>query len=209
MNGIEVVRKLREIVGEDIPIVILTAYDWSLIEEEAREAGVTGFCNKPIFMSELRDTLCDIIRKPTEAAEEKILPVMAEELRGKRLLLVEDNELNREIAEEILTESGFVVECAENGDVAVGMVKNSQPGYYELILMDVQMPVMDGYDATRAIRLLDNPALASIPIVAMTANAFEEDRKMAIESGMDAHVAKPINVEKLMGILHDILKEKK
>ena len=209
LNGIEVVRKLREIVGEDIPIVILTAYDWSLIEEEAREAGVTGFCNKPIFMSELRDTLCDIIRKPTEAAEDKILPVMAEELRGKRLLLVEDNELNREIAEEILTESGFVVECAENGDVAVGMVKNSQPGYYELILMDVQMPVMDGYDATRAIRLLDNPALASIPIVAMTANAFEEDRKMAIESGMDAHVAKPINVEKLMGILHDILKEKK
>lgn len=207
LGGIEVARQIRSVVESDIPIIILTAYDWSLFEDEARKAGVTAFCNKPIFMSDLRDTLISALGKEQLSVEE-IVPQPSGDLKGKRLLLVEDNELNREIAEELLIESGFVVETAEDGKIAVNMVEKSKPGYYSLILMDVQMPIMNGYDATKAIRKLDNPALANIPIVAMTANAFEEDRKTALESGMNAHVAKPIDVEKLMEVLQSILQEK-
>ena len=205
LSGIEVVRQIRSIVGDSIPIIIMTAYDWRSVEDEAREAGVTAFCNKPLFISDLRDTLVSVINKEDPAEEESILPATAEELHGKRILLVEDNELNREIAQELLTESGFVIESAEDGSIAVEMVQNSEPGYYELILMDVQMPIMNGYEATKAIRKLENPALANIPVVAMTANAFDEDRKNAMESGMNAHVAKPINVETLMGVISDML----
>ena len=205
LSGIEVVRQIRSIVGENIPIIIITAYDWRGIEDEARDAGVTAFCNKPLFISELRDTLVTVIGNAEPAKEEQIIPVTADELQGRRILLVEDNELNREIAQELLTESGFVIETAEDGSIAVDMVQNSDPGYYDLILMDVQMPIMNGYDATRAIRKLENSALANIPVVAMTANAFDEDRKNAIESGMNAHVAKPINVDNLMEVISDIL----
>ena len=205
MNGIEVARRIRSIAGKNVPIIVLTAYDWSIFEEEAREAGVTSFCNKPIFISELRDTLVSAINKTDPVRKESPIPKTAEELIGKRLLLVEDNDLNREIAEEILKESGFVVETAHDGTEAVDMVKKSKPGYYDLVLMDVQMPVMNGYDATRAIRSLDNKDLASVPIVAMTANAFEEDKKTALESGMNAHIAKPIELNKLVKVLNDLL----
>ena len=205
LSGIEVVRQIRSIVGDNIPIIIMTAYDWRGIEDEARDAGVTAFCNKPLFISDLRDTLISVMGKGEPKEEESVLPVTAEELQGKRLLLVEDNELNREIAVEILTESGFVMETAEDGSIAVDMVQKSTPGYYDLILMDVQMPIMNGYDATRAIRKLDDPVLANIPVVAMTANAFDEDRKNAMESGMNDHVAKPINVENLMEVIGKIL----
>ena len=206
LSGIEVVRQIRSIIGDNIPIIIMTAYDWHNIEDEAKEAGVTAFCNKPLFLSELRDTLVSVINNQTEPDEETpIIPVTAEELRGKRILLVEDNELNREIAQELLTESGFVIESAEDGSIAVEIMKNAAPGYYDLILMDVQMPIMNGYEATKAIRKLDDAALANIPIVAMTANAFDEDRKTAMESGMNAHVAKPINVDVLMGVISEIL----
>lgn len=206
LSGIEVVRQIRSIIGDNIPIIIMTAYDWHNIEDEAREVGVTAFCNKPLFLSDLRDTLVSVINNKTESVEEEpIIPVTAEELRGKRILLVEDNELNREIAQELLTESGFVIESAEDGSIAVEIMKNAAPGYYDLILMDVQMPIMNGYEATKAIRKLDDAALANIPIVAMTANAFDEDRKTAMESGMNAHVAKPINVDVLMGVISDIL----
>ena len=206
LSGIEVVRQIRSIIGEDIPIIIMTAYDWHNIEDEAREAGVTAFCNKPLFISEIRDTLVSVMNETEPEKEESILPATAEELRGKRILLVEDNELNREIATELLTESGFVIETAEDGSIAVDMVQKSDPGYYDLILMDVQMPIMNGYEATKAIRKLENPALANIPVVAMTANAFDEDRKNAMDSGMNAHVAKPINVDMLMGVISDMLK---
>ncbi|MCH5344064.1 MAG: response regulator [Acetatifactor sp.] len=206
LNGIEVARQIRAVVGENVPIVILTAYDWTAITDEAREAGVTAFCNKPIFMSELRETLINAIGGKDPSTEEAIIPATTEELKGKRLLLVEDNELNREIAEEILGESGFVVESAEDGTIAVEMVEKSAPGYYDLILMDVQMPIMNGYEATKAIRKLEDPELSRIPIVAMTANAFDEDRKAALESGMDAHVAKPIDVAKLMEAIQSLLK---
>lgn len=209
LSGIEVTRQIRAAVGEEAPIIILTAYDWTAIEEEARNAGVTAFCNKPVFVSDLRDTLIAALGKPGMGAKEAVIPETEEELKGKRLLLVEDNELNREIAEEILTEGGFVVETAIDGVYAVDMVRQSEPGYYDLVLMDVQMPIMNGYEATKAIRALENPALANIPVVAMTANAFEEDRKTALESGMNAHVAKPINVAKLMEVIGEVLKNGK
>ena len=201
LSGLEVVRQVRAIVGEHIPIVILTAYDWTAFEEEAKEAGVTAFVNKPIFLSELRDTLVSALNKAETVIPqaEKTDPV--EHLRGKRLLLVEDNELNREIAQELLEESGFVVDTAVDGAVAVTMMKNSSAGYYSLVLMDVQMPVMNGYEASKQIRALDNPELASVPIVAMTANAFDEDRKLAIESGMNDHIAKPINIGRLLEVI--------
>ncbi len=209
LNGLEVVRQIRGIVGDSTPIIIVTAYDWTPFEEEAREAGVTAFCNKPIFLSELRDILTaagnDSLRAQEIAKEEK--PDAAERLKGTRLLLVEDNELNREIAVELLSEKGFVIDTAEDGSVAVEKVKNASPGDYALILMDIQMPQMNGYDATKAIRALEDPALAGIPIVAMTANAFDEDRQKAMDCGMNAHVAKPIDVDRLMEVLEDILKD--
>ena len=206
LSGIEVTRQIRSIVGEHVPIVILTAYDWTAFEDEAKEAGVTAFVNKPIFLSELRETLITALGKtelPDKPAENPV-----EKLRGKRLLLVEDNELNREIAQELLEESGFVIETANDGEAAVERVKNSSDGYYSLVLMDIQMPIMNGYDAAKAIRALDNPELANIPIVAMTANAFDEDKKLALESGMNDHVAKPININALLGVLAKILGEK-
>ena len=200
MNGIEVTRQIRSL-GDDTPIIILTAYDWSDIEVEARAAGVTAFCAKPMFMSDIRDTLMTAIGQKQAEAEAEILPTAGSDFRGKCILLVEDNELNSEIAAEILNEYGFLVDTAENGAEAVEKVKNSKPGNYDLVLMDVQMPVMNGYEATKQIRALDNPALAGITILAMTANAFDEDKKEALECGMDGFLSKPIVIEELVGIL--------
>ena len=200
MNGIEVTRQIRSL-GDDTPIIILTAYDWSDIEVEARAAGVTAFCAKPMFMSDIRDTLMTAIGQKQAEAETAILPAAGSDFRGKCILLVEDNELNSEIAVEILNEYGFLVDTAENGADAVEKVKNSKPGNYDLVLMDVQMPVMNGYEATKQIRALDNPALAGITILAMTANAFDEDKKEALECGMDGFLSKPIVIEELVGIL--------
>ena len=200
MNGIEVTRQIRSL-GDDTPIIILTAYDWSAIEVEARAAGVTAFCAKPMFMSDIRDTLMTAIGQKQAEAEAEILPTAGSDFRGKCILLVEDNELNSEIAAEILNEYGFLVDTAENGAEAVEKVKNSKPGNYDLVLMDVQMPVMNGYEATKQIRALDNPALAGITILAMTANAFDEDKKKALECGMDGFLSKPIVIEELISIL--------
>ncbi|MDE7303802.1 MAG: response regulator [Oscillospiraceae bacterium] len=204
MNGIELVRRIRRVIGDMTPIIILTAYDWSDIEEEAREAGVTAFCSKPIFLSELRSVLAAPYMEK-ESAEETDT---TEETRfdGTRLLLVEDNELNQEIAQTILESAGFTIDTADDGSVAVERMKEMPAGTYDLILMDVQMPIMNGYQATRAIRALDDPVKAATPIVAMTANAFDEDRKEAMDSGMNGYVAKPIDIEKLMKTLEDILK---
>ncbi len=205
LSGLEVVRQIRSIVGDSAPIIIVTAYDWTSFEEEAREAGVTAFCNKPIFLSELRDILIAATGDVLTAEQAPSIPNVTEKLQGMRLLLVEDNELNQEIAAELLSNSGFIVETAEDGSIAVDKVKNSSPGYYALVLMDIQMPHMNGYEATKVIRSLSDPALANIPIVAMTANAFEEDRNQALKSGMNAHIAKPINMENLLDVLTQIL----
>ena len=204
MNGIEVTRQIRSL-GDDTPIIILTAYDWSDIEVEARAAGVTAFCAKPMFMSDIRDTLMTAIGQKQAEAETAILPAAGSDFRGKCILLVEDNELNSEIAVEILNEYGFLVDTAENGAEAVEKVKNSKPGNYDLVLMDVQMPVMNGYEATKQIRALRDPALAGITILAMTANAFDEDKKKALECGMNGFLSKPIVIEELISTLQNNL----
>ena len=204
MNGIEVTRQIRSL-HDDTPIIILTAYDWSDIEVEAKAAGVTAFCAKPMFMSDLRETLMSALgQKPADAVQ-GLLPEKNADFKGKHILLVEDNELNREIAQEILQEYGFLVDTAENGAVAVEKVSTAAPGSYDLVLMDVQMPIMDGYTATRKIRALDDPARAKLPILAMTANAFDEDRRNALESGMNGFLSKPIVIDDLVQELHKIL----
>ena len=204
MNGIEVTRQIRSL-HDDTPIIILTAYDWSDIEVEAKAAGVTAFCSKPMFMSDLRETLMSALGQNQTDAAQELLPQKNADFKGRHILLVEDNELNREIAQEILREYGFRVDTAENGAVAVEKVCTAAPGSYDLVLMDVQMPVMDGYTATRKIRALDDPARAKIPILAMTANAFDEDRRNALESGMDGFLSKPIVIGDLVHELRKIL----
>ena len=204
MNGIEVTRQIRSL-HDDTPIIILTAYDWSDIEVEAKAAGVTAFCSKPMFMSDLRETLMSAIGQKLTDASQELLPEEDADFKDRHILLVEDNELNREIAQEILREYGFRVDTAENGAVAVEKVRTAAPGSYDLVLMDVQMPVMDGYTATRQIRALEDPALAGIPILAMTANAFDEDRRNAMESGMNGFLSKPIVIGDLVQELHKIL----
>ena len=202
MNGIEVARRIRKEMGDDVPIILLTAYDWSDIEDEAKQAGISAFCSKPLFLSELRGTLHHIVSQ--ESRQEAVAAEAVRRHTG-HILLAEDNEINQEIAQAILGDAGFTTEIARNGQIAVDMLANSEPGYYSLILMDVQMPVMDGYTATKNIRALADPNLASIPIFAMTANAFEEDRQEALKCGMNGHLAKPIDVEVLLATLDKIL----
>ncbi len=205
LSGLEVVRQIRTIVGDMAPIIIVTAYDWTVFEEEARQAGATAFCNKPIFLSDLQDILLSAVSRPEVADTEAQPPEDTRRYDGLRILLVEDNEINREIAQELLSAKGFVVDFAFDGAMAVDMVSHSSPGYYSLILMDIQMPVMNGYDSAKAIRALPDPQLASIPIAAMTANAFDEDRHRALECGMNAHIPKPVDVDKLMEVLDELI----
>ncbi len=202
MNGIEVVRRIRMEIGDEVPIIILTAYDWADIEQEAREAGVTAFCAKPLFVSELYDVLQNASR-PANTKDKTISEVEA--FKGKEILLVEDVELNREIAETILTEAGFHVNSVEDGKQAVDYMESEKGDMIDLILMDVMMPVMDGYEATQKIRQLEDKTRADVPIIAMTANAFEEDAKAALDAGMNAHMAKPIRIESLYEIIEQYL----
>ena len=202
LNGIETVRRIRKIVGDDAPIIILTAYDWSDIEDEARQAGVTSFCSKPIFMSELRGILAKpfLVEKP--AVNEAPAAV---DFTGKRILLVEDNEMNQMIAVAILENVGFTIDIASNGADAVEKMEQAPAGTYDVILMDIQMPIMNGYEAAGRIRKMDDQKKAEIPIVAVTANAFEEDRKVALEAGMNGHLAKPYDINAIMQTLSAIL----
>ena len=201
MNGIETVRRIRKVIGDDTPIIILTAYDWADIEEEAKEAGVTAFVSKPLFMSELRAALTrEAVEPPKADADSENLHRHA----GKKVLLVEDNELNREIATAILEEAGIQVDSVEDGTDAVVRINSADGDKYDFILMDIQMPKMDGYTATREIRTLHNNVKANIPIIAMTANAFEEDKQKAFAAGMNAHIAKPISIEVILHTLDQI-----
>ena len=201
MNGIETVRRIRAVVGDETPIIILTAYDWADIEQEAKEAGVTAFVEKPIFMSELRR----VLTKPMEIKEEISQQTERENrYSGKKLLLVEDNELNREIATALLEEIGIIVDSVEDGTDAVERMNEVEDDRYDLIFMDIQMPKMDGYMTTREIRTLKNNKKANIPIIAMTANAFEEDKKKAFKAGMNAHIAKPIDIKTILAVFDQV-----
>ena len=203
-SGVETARRIRSIAGEDVPIIILTAYDWSDIEEEATAAGVTAFCAKPLFMSDLKSALLAANNKSSGTEEEAAAWTLAD-FSGKRVLLVDDIELNREIAQIILEEAGFVVEFAPDGTDAVAMVEESEEHYYDVILMDIQMPIMNGYEATRAIRNMPRKDVKQMPIIAMTANALEEDKEAALKNGMDAHIAKPLDMEIFIEILKKFL----
>lgn len=204
MSGVETARKIRAAVGEEAPIIILTAYDWTDIEEDAKSAGVTAFCAKPLFMSDLKSALL-AANNLVDKNEDSSVWSLAD-FSGKRVLLVEDIELNREIAEVILTESGFLVESASDGTDAVEMVKRSEEYYYDVILMDIQMPIMNGYEATRTIRTLPRKDVKDMPIIAMTANALEEDKEAAIKNGMNAHIAKPLDIGIFMEVLSRFVK---
>lgn len=205
MNGIETVRRIRKIIGDNIPIIVLTAYEWTGFEQEAREAGVTAFVGKPLFMSELRA----VLTQPTLNGPKK--PVGAEmkkhDYSGKRILLVEDNELNQEIATALLKETGMQIDCVEDGIEAVNIIDRAPEDRFDLVLMDIQMPRMDGYTATREIRTLPNNRKANIPIVAMTANAFDEDRKKAFETGMNGHIVKPIDMDVIFKTLDEVFEK--
>ncbi len=205
LNGIEAVRRIRKVIGDSAPIIILTAYDWADIEEEAKEAGVTAFCSKPLFMSELRNVLAEPFRSSPGRQEEEEKGEPMPDFTGKRVMLAEDNEMNQMIAEAILTNVGLTVEIACDGTEAVEKMKSFPAGYYDMILMDIQMPKMDGYEAARQIRALEDAQKAKIPIVAVTANAFEEDKKTAMEAGMNSHLAKPYDIPTIMETLKKLL----
>ncbi|MBO7703368.1 MAG: response regulator [Solobacterium sp.] len=202
LNGIETVRRIRKVIGDSAPIIILTAYDWADIEQEARDAGVTAFCAKPVFLSELRE----LLSQPFRSTKNEVPEETRMDFSGKRILLAEDNEMNQMIAEEILKHQGFEVEIADDGAKAVAMIKDHPAGYYDVILMDIQMPNMDGYEASRTIRAMEDKEKADIPILAVTANAFEEDRKYSLEAGLNGHLAKPYDIPEILDTLSVVLK---
>ena len=203
IDGIATARKIRERVGEDVTIIILTSFDFSEIEEEARAAGVNAFMAKPLFRSRLTATLRQFTSGKKEKNARNYLEDFAKEnYAGKRILLVEDNELNREIATEIIGMTGVTIDSAENGKIAVEKVMEAPEKWYDLIFMDIQMPIMNGYEATAAIRALAG-SRGKVPIIAMTANAFAEDVQLAKNTGMNEHIAKPLDLNKL----NDVLKQ--
>ena len=203
MDGIATARKIRERVGEEVTIIILTSFDFSEIEEEARAAGVDAFMAKPLFRSRLTATLRQFTSGKKEKNARNYLEDFAKEnYAGKRILLVEDNELNREIATEIIGMTGVTIDIAENGKIAVEKVMEAPEKWYDLIFMDIQMPIMNGYEATAAIRALAGNR-GKVPIIAMTANAFAEDVQLAKNTGMNEHIAKPLDLNKL----NDVLKQ--
>ena len=203
MDGIATARRIRECVGENVTIIILTSFDFSEIEEEARAAGVNAFMAKPLFRSRLTATLRQFTSgKKEENARNYLEDFAKENYAGKRILLVEDNELNRVIATEIIGMTGVTIDIAENGKIAVEKVMEAPEKWYDLIFMDIQMPIMNGYEATAAIRALAG-SRGKVPIIAMTANAFAEDVQLAKNTGMNEHIAKPLDLNKL----NDVLKQ--
>ncbi len=204
MDGLQTMREIRKQVGDNIPILIISAYDWSDIEEEAIKAGANGFISKPLFKSNLFLGLSSFMMK--EDTEESQKNENKQRFTGKRILLAEDNDLNWEIAEDILSEAGFELERAENGQICVEKFQQSDVWYFDVILMDIRMPVMSGYDAAKTIRAMKERADVNLPIIAMTADAFSEDIQHSLECGMNEHISKPIDVDRLIQILRKYLK---
>lgn len=204
MDGVATAKEIRKRVGDDVPVLIISSYDWSDIEQEARAAGVNGFISKPLFKSRLAYLFNELLGNgnSSDSLSHTETVLGADDFSGKRILLVEDNEINAEIAGEILTMSGIEVEYATDGQQAVDIMADSQDGYFDMIFMDIQMPVMNGYEAAAAIRALGREYTDNIPIVAMTANAFAEDVQKALNSGMNEHISKPLDMTRLSKSLH-------
>ena len=198
MNGIQAAREIRRNLGEEVPILLISAYDWSEFEAEAREAGISGFISKPLFKSTLYHALCQYMDVGTEHEQTLNQNI---DLSGRRILLAEDNELNWEVAKELLSDLGVELDWAEDGRICLDKFQKSPEGYYDIILMDIRMPHMTGYEATQAIRGLAHPDALSIPIIAMSADAFSDDIQHCLQCGMNAHIAKPIDVIELTRLL--------
>lgn len=205
IDGIETAKRIHEQLKNDVPVLLISAYDWSDIEKETENAGIAGFISKPLFKSTLFHSLKKYVESDSDdsVSDDKISKLLC----GHRVLLAEDNDLNREIAYELLTQSGLEMDMAENGKICVEKFCNSEIGYYDAILMDIRMPVMNGYEATKEIRSLERDDARSIPIIAMTADAFAEDVKKCLECGMNAHVSKPIDVRKIFSTLEKYIKD--
>ena len=203
VGGLEVVKKLRQLVGNDVPMFLLTDGMYSGVEEAAYSSGVSAFIEKPLFLSDVKKIIKSAMNIHDTETEER--SIAQEEFMGRRILLAEDNKMNQEIAITILEEAGFFVDLAENGEMAVTKVTNHPPKHYDIILMDIQMPIMDGYEATRQIRAMEEEGKKDVPIIAMTADAFFEDRQAALACGMNEHLAKPVDVERLFAILKSLL----
>jgi CheY-like chemotaxis protein len=204
MDGIETTKRIRKSIGNDVLIIIISAYDWADIEQEARQAGADAFISKPLFKSRLTHLFNSLVGKEDEPNESVPLRTFEDmDLHEYRALLVEDNELNAEIATEILNMTGITVDTATDGSVAVDMIREKKDEIkYDIIFMDIQMPKMNGYDATRAIRNLGCNYCKSVPIIAMTANAFAEDVQAAFSAGMNEHIAKPLDLKSLATVLN-------
>ena len=198
MNGIQVAKEIRRNLGDEVPILLISAYDWSEFETEAREAGISGFISKPLFKSTLFYALRQYM--DVETPYDRTLNQDID-LSGRRILIAEDNELNYEVASELLSDLGVELDWAEDGRICLDKFQNSSKGYYDAVLMDIRMPHMTGYEATKAIRALDHPDALSVPIIAMSADAFSDDIQHCLECGMNAHIAKPIDIIELTRLL--------
>ena len=202
MDGVETTRRIREIVGSDTPIVILTSFNWDEVEQEARQAGVDTFLAKPLFAGTVLEEFREAFKRKHSAPRGRSV-----DLKGRRVLLAEDVAVNAEIMVMVLGMKEIEVETAENGRIAVEMFEGSPIGYYDAILMDMRMPEMDGLEATRVIRKLDRPDAAAIPIIALTANAFDEDVQRSLQAGLNAHLSKPVEPQALFDTLQELIRE--
>ena len=205
MNGAELARRIRQEIGDGVPILLVSAYDWTDIEEEAKAAGVNGFVSKPLFRSTLYQKLSDLLGRKTEAAAEDD----NSDLAGMRILVAEDNDINWEIISMLMQMNGIECDRAENGQIAVDIVRDAPADRYDLIFMDIQMPVMNGLDATRAIRALPVGHAKTIPIIAMTADAFSENVAECLDAGMNGHIAKPIDINIVLKEIRKIKENQK
>ncbi|MBQ8913145.1 MAG: response regulator, partial [Lachnospiraceae bacterium] len=203
MDGIETTRKIREIVGDELAIIILTSFNWDDVAEEAKQAGVDTFVAKPLFASNVMDEFKEAFKRKNESN-----PHIQIDLKGRRILLAEDVMINAEIMTMVLTMREMEVDIAENGQIAVDMFREKSEGNYEAILMDMRMPVMDGLEATKTIRAMDRDDAKNIPIVALTANAFDEDVQRSMQAGLNAHLSKPVEPDSLFGTLEGLIKRK-